>query len=459
MMVDGVVETPNGAHFTTCTPDYERDEGFQRAYAAAAGGTDEEWAAFERAVPRPATRRRTRPPSPPSPRSRHERPPTRADVCAAAIADAFADDGEIFASPMGLLPMLGVRLAKLTSNPDLVISDGESLFLAGAPAARSPRGRRRGLDPVPPGLRRRRLRQAARDDGRHPGRPAGQPEHLRHRRLRAAEAAAARGPRRPGQHRQQPDVATGCRSTPRASSSSRSTSSPASGPTRAKAGRPGRHPLPRHPPRRQRTSASSTSHGPGDTLRLLSVHPGVTVDEVRDGHRLRRSHVDADGDVPETREPTAEELVLIREVLDPKGLRDQRGARRSDRPQLLAHAVHRPGRRPPPGRADRHGLGRRPAAGRRHGERRRARHPGQRHDDLRGARAGDRSRSRAAPTSRSGSTCAPTPATPPSAVDLLIKHGVKVASFALAPKPELIAQLKDHGVVVMPSIGAARHAE
>src|SRR5262245_9999551 len=47
MMVDGVVETPNGAHFTTCTPDYERDEAFQRAYAAAAGGTDEEWTAFE----------------------------------------------------------------------------------------------------------------------------------------------------------------------------------------------------------------------------------------------------------------------------------------------------------------------------------------------------------------------------------------------------------------------------
>lgn len=44
-------------------------------------------------------------------------------------------------------------------------------------------------------------------------------------------------------------------------------------------------------------------------------------------------------------------------------------------------------------------------------------------------------------------------------VDLLIKHGVKVASFALAPKQELIAKLKDHGIVVMPSVGAARHAE
>jgi NAD(P)H-dependent flavin oxidoreductase YrpB (nitropropane dioxygenase family) len=43
--------------------------------------------------------------------------------------------------------------------------------------------------------------------------------------------------------------------------------------------------------------------------------------------------------------------------------------------------------------------------------------------------------------------------------DLLVKHGVKVASFALAPKQELIAHLKDHGIVVMPSVGAPRHAE
>jgi NAD(P)H-dependent flavin oxidoreductase YrpB (nitropropane dioxygenase family) len=47
----------------------------------------------------------------------------------------------------------------------------------------------------------------------------------------------------------------------------------------------------------------------------------------------------------------------------------------------------------------------------------------------------------------------------PERVDLLIQHGVKVASFALAPKQDLIAKLKDHGIVVMPSVGAARHAE
>ncbi|MFG1931616.1 (3aS,4S,5R,7aS)-5-hydroxy-7a-methyl-1-oxo-octahydro-1H-indene-4-carboxyl-CoA dehydrogenase [Mycobacterium sp. NPDC048908] len=44
-------------------------------------------------------------------------------------------------------------------------------------------------------------------------------------------------------------------------------------------------------------------------------------------------------------------------------------------------------------------------------------------------------------------------------IDLLIREGVKVASFALAPKPDLIAKLKDAGVVVIPSVGLAKHAE
>ena len=47
----------------------------------------------------------------------------------------------------------------------------------------------------------------------------------------------------------------------------------------------------------------------------------------------------------------------------------------------------------------------------------------------------------------------------PDRCQLLIDHGVKVASFALAPKPELIAKLKEHDIVVMPSIGAAKHAQ
>ena len=47
LLTDGVIETPGGAHFTACVPDYGRDEGFQKEYVAAAGDPDA-WAVFSR---------------------------------------------------------------------------------------------------------------------------------------------------------------------------------------------------------------------------------------------------------------------------------------------------------------------------------------------------------------------------------------------------------------------------
>jgi glutaconate CoA-transferase, subunit A len=44
-MVEGVIESPGGAHFTSCVPDYGRDEAFQARYAAAAGDP-EDWQRF-----------------------------------------------------------------------------------------------------------------------------------------------------------------------------------------------------------------------------------------------------------------------------------------------------------------------------------------------------------------------------------------------------------------------------
>lgn len=44
-------------------------------------------------------------------------------------------------------------------------------------------------------------------------------------------------------------------------------------------------------------------------------------------------------------------------------------------------------------------------------------------------------------------------------VRIIVEEGVRVASFALAPSRELIAELKEAGVVVVPSVGARRHAE
>ena len=60
MMVDSVVEAPNGAHFTTAEPDYRRDEKFQRHYAEAAA-SEESWQQFVRPTC-PAARRITKRP-------------------------------------------------------------------------------------------------------------------------------------------------------------------------------------------------------------------------------------------------------------------------------------------------------------------------------------------------------------------------------------------------------------
>ena len=54
---------------------------------------------------------------------------TRAEVCAAALADLFLDDGEIMASPMGLLPTVGARRATLPHSPDRLVTDDRVLVV------------------------------------------------------------------------------------------------------------------------------------------------------------------------------------------------------------------------------------------------------------------------------------------------------------------------------------------
>ncbi|MER5728018.1 CoA-transferase [Streptomyces sp. NPDC002138] len=56
---------------------------------------------------------------------------TRADYCVIACAEAWRDNGEVLASPMGLIPSLGARLARRTFSPDLLLTNGEA-FLVGA---------------------------------------------------------------------------------------------------------------------------------------------------------------------------------------------------------------------------------------------------------------------------------------------------------------------------------------
>jgi acyl CoA:acetate/3-ketoacid CoA transferase beta subunit len=53
-----------------------------------------------------------------------------ADVCVLAVADCFRGDGEILANPIGTIPMIGGRLARATFEPDLMMTDGEAMLVA-----------------------------------------------------------------------------------------------------------------------------------------------------------------------------------------------------------------------------------------------------------------------------------------------------------------------------------------
>lgn len=54
----------------------------------------------------------------------------RADVCAVACAEAFRGDGAVLAAPMGIMPRLGALLAWASFEPDLLVTDGEADLLA-----------------------------------------------------------------------------------------------------------------------------------------------------------------------------------------------------------------------------------------------------------------------------------------------------------------------------------------
>ncbi|QIG43026.1 CoA-transferase [Nocardioides anomalus] len=246
--------------------------------------------------------------------------PTRADVCAAAIADAFADDGELFASPMGLLPTLGVRLCRLTQNPDLVLSDGEALFLASPPPLFAPLSAER--DVVEGWIPFRKVFDVIAYGKRHVMMGATQVDRHGNQNISAIgdfdrpkrQLLGSRGapgntvnnrtsywvPKHsPRVFVEQVDVVSGV------------------GPARARAAGPGAATY-NDIHRIVSNLCVFDVQGEDHTLRLRSVHPGVSVEEVREASGCG---FQVDGDVPETRLPTEEELVVITEVLDPKGLR------------------------------------------------------------------------------------------------------------------------------------------
>lgn len=62
------------------------------------------------------------------------------DICAVALAECFRGDGEIVANPIGPLPVIGGRLARATFAPDLMMTDGGALLIADDAAFEWPEG-------------------------------------------------------------------------------------------------------------------------------------------------------------------------------------------------------------------------------------------------------------------------------------------------------------------------------
>ena len=60
-------------------------------------------------------------------------PATIAEICVAACADTYTESGEILAHAVGLIPTIGARLAKLTSAPDIILTDGEAFLMSDPP--------------------------------------------------------------------------------------------------------------------------------------------------------------------------------------------------------------------------------------------------------------------------------------------------------------------------------------
>lgn len=239
------------------------------------------------------------------------------EICAVACAEAWRGDGEILAGPIGIIPSIGARLAKATFEPDLLISDGVASLVDG-------------IQPLSGGWNKvcegwvpyRTIFDIVWSGRRHVMMGAAQIDKSANQNIACigdfarpkSQLLGMRGaPGNTINHKtsywvpnhsirtfvEKVDVVSGV------------------GQDRAEAlGAVAEH----HDLRRIVTNkcvftVQRKTEGP--RLLLLSVHPGVTVDDVVKNTGFP---IAAPSQVPETRIPTAEELKIIREVIDPAGL-------------------------------------------------------------------------------------------------------------------------------------------
>ncbi len=232
---------------------------------------------------------------------------TRDEVCVIACAEAWRGDGAILASAFGVIPTIGVRLARATFSPALLVSDGEALLVANDLPVGSGDKLVEGWIPF------RSVFDMVWSGRRHVMMGATQIDRHGNQNISVL-----------GEHAKPKVQLIGVRGAP-GNTINHSTS----------------YWVQSHTPRTfvehvDLVGGVGTDRGAADlrrvvtnlcvfdfetpdgAMRLRSVHPGVTVDEVLANTGFAPAIA---ADVEETRVPAAGELTLIREVLDPGDLR------------------------------------------------------------------------------------------------------------------------------------------
>jgi acyl CoA:acetate/3-ketoacid CoA transferase beta subunit len=238
-------------------------------------------------------------------------------MCVIACAEAFRGDGEILASPFGTIPAIGARLARHTFEPDLLLTDGEAYVVAGTwPVGGQPDG------PVESWLPYRQVFDLLWSGKRHVMMIPSQLDAFGNANISAigshdrpkAQLLGVRGA--PGNAVNHPTSYWVPKHSPRTFTAAVDMVCGVGWDNAAQAGPAATRYMAL---RRVVSNLAAFDYDPGTRrMRLLSVHPGVSVGDViaATGFTLA-----VPGDVPETRPPAAEELRLIREVIDPKGAR------------------------------------------------------------------------------------------------------------------------------------------